>query len=83
MNPWLAAATALLIGLIACGWVCLRGGTMDRLIAVELAGLMTALVVVLFAEGFDRPSLYDLALSLVILSFASTMVFARFLERWL
>ncbi len=83
MNPWLIAALALVVGLVPCGWVCLRGRTMERLVAVELAGLLTALAVVLLAEGFDRVSLYDLALTLVLLSFASTMVFAHFLERWL
>jgi multisubunit Na+/H+ antiporter MnhF subunit len=83
MNLWLVAATALVVGLAACGLVCLREQTMDRLVALELGGLLTALAVVLLAEGFDRVSLYDLALTLVLLSFASTMVFAHFLERWL
>ena len=83
MNPWLIAATALIVGLIPCGFVCVRGETMERLVALEFAGLLTALTTVLFAEGFDRPFLYDLALALVILSFASTLVFSHFLERWL
>jgi multisubunit Na+/H+ antiporter MnhF subunit len=56
---------------------------MERLVALEYAGLLTALTVVLFAEGFARVSLYDLALGLVLLSFSSTLVFAYFLERWL
>lgn len=83
MNPWLIAATALVVGLIPCGWVIVRGRTMDRLVAVELAGMLTGLTIVLLAEGFDRNSLYDLALALTLLSFASTLVFAHVLERWL
>jgi multicomponent Na+:H+ antiporter subunit F len=83
MNVWLMAATALAVGLLPCGVVCLRGRTVDRLVALELAGLLSALIIVLLAEGFDRVSLYDLALALVLLSFASTLVFAHFLERWL
>lgn len=83
MNAWLIAAFALIVGLVPCGWLCARGRTMDRLIAIELAGLLTAFTVVMLAEGTSRPSLYDLALTLVLLSFASTLVFARFLERWL
>ena len=54
MSPWLIAATALIVGLASCGWVCLRGRTMDRLVALELAGLSAALTTVLFAEGFER-----------------------------
>lgn len=83
MNPWLIAATALAVGLVPCGLVCLRGRTVERLVALELAGLLTPLAVVLLAEGFDRVSLYDLALTLALLSFPSTLVFAHFLERWL
>ena len=67
MNAWLIAATALTLGLVPCGFVCLRGRTMDRLVALELAGLLSALVVVLLAEGFDRVSLYDVGLSLALL----------------
>ena len=83
MNAWLFAATALLLALVPCGLVCVRGRTMERLVALELAGLVTTLVVVLLAEGHGRLSLYDLALALALLSFASTLVFAHFLERWL
>ncbi len=83
MNAWLIAATALLPGLLACGWVAARAATMDRLVALELAGLLVPMVIVLLAEGYARPSLYDLALSVAILSFPGTLVFAHFLERWL
>jgi multicomponent Na+:H+ antiporter subunit F len=38
---------------------------------------------VLLAEGFNRPSFYDLPLTLALLSFGGGMVFARFLQRWL
>ncbi len=83
MNEWLIAAAALAVGLVPCGWLSIRGETLDRLIAIELASLLSALIIVLMSEGFGRVSLYDLALALVLLSFASTLVFAHFLERWL
>ncbi len=83
MNVWLIAATVLLLGLVPCGFVCVRGEIIDRLIALELAGILTALLLVLLAEGLERPSLYDLALALVLLSFPATLVFTHFLERWL
>ncbi|HEX4129193.1 MAG TPA: monovalent cation/H+ antiporter complex subunit F [Pirellulales bacterium] len=83
MNAWLIAATALVPGLLACGWIGSRAATMDRLVALELAGSLMPLVVVLLAEGYARPSLYDLALTLAVLSLPGTIVFAHFLERWL
>lgn len=83
MNMWLVAATALSVGLLPCGYVCVRGRLMDRLVAVEMAGVVTTLVVVLLARGYDRSSIYDLALALALLSFPAGLVFAHFLERWL
>jgi multicomponent Na+:H+ antiporter subunit F len=48
---------------------------------------MTSVVVtielILLAQGFSHPAFYDLALTLVLLSFGGGMVFARFVQRWL
>lgn len=83
MNAWLIAATVLMFGLVPCGLVCIRGDTIDRLVALELAGILSIILTVMLAEGLARPSLYDLALALALLSFPAMMVFAHFLERWL
>lgn len=83
MNVWLLAATALLVSLIPCGILCLRGDTMDRLIGLETAGIIDTLILLVLAEGFHRVAFYDLALALALLSFAGGLVFVRFLERWL
>jgi multisubunit Na+/H+ antiporter MnhF subunit len=82
MNPWLLAATALLLGLFPCAYVCLRTAPVDRLVALELTGTISALAFVLLAEGFDRSIYMDLALALALLSFAGGLVFAHFFERW-
>jgi multicomponent Na+:H+ antiporter subunit F len=83
MNVWLIAATVLLLGLIPCGVVCLTAPVMDRLVALQLAGVVSTLVLLLLAQGFQRPSYIDLALTLAVLSFTGGLTFARFLERWL
>ena len=83
MNVWLWAATALLLCLIPCGIVCVRAQTPDRLAAAEMAGVLAILIVMLLAQGYQRPSLYDLALALALLSYPGSLVFAHFLERWL
>ena len=83
MNAWLVAATALLLGLFACGFVCLRAPAPgDRLVAFELAATIDVLVLLLLAEGFNRVIFVDLALALALLSLAGGLVFAHFMERW-
>jgi multicomponent Na+:H+ antiporter subunit F len=83
MNAWLVFATVLLFCLVPCGIVCMRGKVMDRLVALELAQIITILLLLLLAEGFHRAIYDDVALTLAILSFASSLAFIRFLERWL
>jgi len=83
VNAYLWAATALLIGLAPCGLVILRGKIMEALVGLEMAALVNTLVLLVLAEGFHRPPLFDLALVLALLSLAGGLVFARMLERWL
>jgi multicomponent Na+:H+ antiporter subunit F len=83
MDEWTVAALALLAGLVPCGVVCLRGGPVDRLVGLELAGTVDTLVLLLLAQAYDRAIYFDLALALALLSFAGGLVFARFLERWI
>jgi multicomponent Na+:H+ antiporter subunit F len=83
VNVWLVATLALLTGLVPCGIACLRGDVVDRLVGLEMAGVVATLVLLLLAQGFGRVVYVDLALALALLSFAGGLVFARFLERFL
>jgi multisubunit Na+/H+ antiporter MnhF subunit len=83
MTVWQLAATGILLAYVPCGIATFRGALADRLVALEMAGLLTVLELVLLAEAFNISYLYDLALTLAILSLGATMVFARFLERWM
>jgi multicomponent Na+:H+ antiporter subunit F len=83
MNVWLWAALALLVAIVPCFIVCLRGELEDRLIGLEMAGAIVTLELVLLAQGYQHSYLYDLPLMLAFLSFGGGMVFARFVERWL
>ena len=83
MNAWLIAATALLLGLLPCLFVCLRAPIMDALVALELAAVLVTLTLLLLAEGFARSSYYTLPLVLSALAFAGSLVFVRLLDRWL
>lgn len=81
MNVWLLAATVLLVGLVPCGVVCLRSPRVDAVIALELGGTITTLDLLLLAEGFARPSYFELPLVFVVLAFVGSLVFIRLMER--
>ncbi len=72
-----------MICLVPCGIACLRGDALNRLVGLEAAGLIAALILLLLAEGLRRAPFTDLALALALLSFGGGLVFARFLERWM
>lgn len=83
MNAWLLAAAALLFALVPCGVAVFRGNVIERLIGLETAAMIGVLLLVLLAEGFHRKNMLDPALTLALLSFGGSLVFVRFLERWL
>ncbi len=83
MSAWMIAAAALLLGFVPCGLLARRGSVLDAVVALEMAGVLTMLTLLLLAASFDRPPFYDLALVLAALSFAGALVFVRFLERWI
>jgi multicomponent Na+:H+ antiporter subunit F len=81
MNEWLIAATVLLVALLPCAALCVRGSVLDGLVGLELAGVITTAVLMLLAQGFHRQSFVDLAIVFAVLQFAGTLTFARMLER--
>ena len=81
MNAWLLAALVLVVALAPCGLLCARAEPIVGLVGLELGGVVSSLVLLLLAEGFHRQPFADLALVLAVLSFASSLAYARFLER--
>jgi multicomponent Na+:H+ antiporter subunit F len=82
VNEWLIAASILLVGLVPCGVVMLRGSVVEALVGLQMAGVLQTVVLLVLAEGFHRPPFFDLALVLALLTLAGGLVFARMLERW-
>ena len=80
---WLAAATGMLLGLVPCCFVVLRGRVMERFVALQLAQVIVVLTMIMMAVGFGRSIYVDVALVMAVLALASGLVFVRFLERWL
>jgi multicomponent Na+:H+ antiporter subunit F len=83
VNAWIVSATILLLALVPVAISAFKGDTMDRLVALEMSGIITPIILLLLTQGFQRMALYDIALSAALLSFGGGLVFVRFLERWL
>lgn len=81
MNMWMIASIAMLFALIPCGWLALTASVQKRLVAVEMAGILCTLELVLLTMAFNRMPMMDLAVALSLLSFGAGMVFAHFLAR--
>jgi multicomponent Na+:H+ antiporter subunit F len=81
VNIWILAALLLLPALAACGLVCVRSQVLDSLVALELAGVLSTVELMLLAQGTHRQPFIDLALVLAVMAFIGSLAFARLLER--
>ncbi|HEY5352182.1 MAG TPA: monovalent cation/H+ antiporter complex subunit F [Streptosporangiaceae bacterium] len=83
MNAFVIAAIVMLVAVIPCGIVVVRGKVMDAVVAYEAVSSIVVMVLVLLAEGFRRSGEFELPVLLAVLLFGSGLVLVRFLERWL
>ena len=83
MTGFIVAAIVMLLAVIPCGIVVVRGKIMEALVAYEMISSVAVVVLVLLCQGFRRPSLFELPVLLGVLLFGSGLVFVRALERWL
>jgi multisubunit Na+/H+ antiporter MnhF subunit len=80
---FVAAAIAMLIAIIPAGIVLCRGQLASSVVAYEFITSVVVMVLALLAQGFRRPSLFELPVLLAVLMFGSGLVFVRAMERWL
>lgn len=78
---YLAAALVLLAGWVPVAAVCVRARAIDGLVALEIAGALTTLVLVCLAVGLHQSSFGTLSLIAAVCVLVSGLVFARFLDR--
>ena len=83
MNAFTIAATALLAGFVPLGWIAARRRPIDGLVALQLAGTLTVLILMCLSAGFQRDFEYSVAVVAAVVSWIGGLVFARFLGRWL
>lgn len=80
MNIWLIAGTVVLIGgVLPATLLGMRGEPVARVVALQQLAVAVTLVLMLFAQAVDRSDYLIVALTLVVVSFAGTLVFARLL----
>ena len=82
MTVWEMAVVALLPAFAIPVLAALRGGSGDRLAAMQLASSVFTIVLAVMTFAFDQSSFIDLALAVPLLTVPGTLVFTLFLERW-
>ena len=83
MISFIAAAMAMLLMLVPAGVTMIRGTLADAVVGYEFVTSVAVMVLALLAEGFKRPSLFELPVLLAVLLYGSGLVYVRALERWL
>jgi multisubunit Na+/H+ antiporter MnhF subunit len=79
MNIWFVGATILLLALVPVAYVLVRGEIVEALVALELAGTVVTVILLLIGEGFKRNSYYTLPLVLAFTNVVGVLIFVRFL----
>lgn len=75
----LSAAAILVILAIAMFYRAIRGPTtQDRLLAVNVLGTNTVVILALLAVGLDEPSFLDIALIYALLNFLMSVAISKF-----
>jgi multisubunit Na+/H+ antiporter MnhF subunit len=80
MNPWLLGTIALLgAGLAPAVWIGSRGEPQDRLVGLELGGVVATLAMMSFAQAVGQSSYLIVPLVLALVSVAGILVYTRLL----
>lgn len=77
----MAAAIVLLTGWMPLVVVCVRSSVIDGVVALELVGTLTALVLVCLAVGLHQSSFAPVALITALCAVVGGLVYTRFLDR--
>lgn len=83
MNAWLVAIILLMPPLLVPIYVATREDANNRLVAVQVASTLAALIIALMTFAFDQSSFIDVALCVTLLAVPGTYLYTVFMERWL
>ncbi|MBX3609904.1 MAG: K+/H+ antiporter subunit F [Hydrogenophaga sp.] len=75
-------AGAVALAMVLCGWRLLRGPELtDRILAIDTLYLNAVALVVMLGMRWSTPLLFEAALIVAMLGFASTVALARYVTR--
>lgn len=83
MSVFHIAATVLLVALLLPAYVCFRARALDGVVALELFGATTTVVLLCLAEGYHRGIYFNVALIAALMTWVGGLVFVRLLARYL
>jgi multisubunit Na+/H+ antiporter MnhF subunit len=83
VTAFIVAAIAMLIVMVPAGVTIVRGTAADAVVGYQFITAVAVMILALLAEGFKRPSLFELPVLLAVLLYGSGLVYVRALERWL
>jgi multicomponent K+:H+ antiporter subunit F len=73
---------AVALSMVLCGWRLLRGPEVtDRILAIDTLYLSAVALVVMLGMRWSTPLLFEAALIIAMLGFASTVALARYISR--
>lgn len=77
-----ASIVAILASMAAAAVRVLRGpSTPDRVLALDMIGLLSVSFIAVIAVASNQPVLLDAAIAIALVSFLGTVAFSRFIER--
>jgi len=84
MNGWLIADMMLLLSIVPCALVALRGHRVDDFLpSLQRAGIVAFFALMVWAQATHRPSSFALSLCVSLLAYPGAVLFAQAMERWL
>ena len=83
MSVWTVAVWALLPAVAVPAVWALGGSVAARLVALQLAGAVTSLLLVAMSFAFGQDSYTTMAVALALLNVTGMLVMAVMVERWL
>jgi multisubunit Na+/H+ antiporter MnhF subunit len=83
MNAFVIAATTLIVLIAPLLFFAALARPVDGVVALSLVGTLATLATLCLAEGLHRSFSYTVAVVAGVMTVISTLVFARFLGRWL
>lgn len=82
INVFVYLSVVLGIASFLCLYRAVLGPTVaDRVVAINVIGTMTMVILVFFAYIFNHPMYIDVAFVYALISFLSTITIAKYLER--